>query len=434
MNEKIYQFGKSKLVIRFGDITESNTGAIVSSDDNYLTMGGGVSLAILRAGGNSIANDARKQVPTNLGDVIVTSAGNLASKFIFHAITIDRQSVEQVTIKDVIKSIVDRCFMLLGSLDLNSISFPAIGAGVARFDLVEVATQMSITISKHLYTLPKEVVVVIYLMDRYNKMTPIDYISFFEQFYARLYEEGHIVKEVDAKNDPVIPSSENKEEDIRSMRIHHLRRLLNSLEEQRRRLENRWVELIDDPNDEEKELLKKKLSENDEIRIPRQKELRDIENRINDKSATKEVKTVFISSTFEDLKDYRKEVINQIVLRQMIPNCMEQWGAVADDRRPASFIVDKVRDSDVYLGIFGQNYGYVDESTGLSMTELEYLEAKALNKPILIYILNQPVANIDDRLQRLLDELKTNRVVGLFKNQNELSVRVFQDLEQLLEK
>jgi len=49
-NGRVYYFGASRLVIRFGDITTSTADVIVSSDDNYLTMGGGVSSALLRAG------------------------------------------------------------------------------------------------------------------------------------------------------------------------------------------------------------------------------------------------------------------------------------------------------------------------------------------------------------------------------------------------
>jgi O-acetyl-ADP-ribose deacetylase (regulator of RNase III) len=51
MKNRSYQFGKSRLTIEFGDITSANAQAIVSSDDYYITMGGGVSASILRAGG-----------------------------------------------------------------------------------------------------------------------------------------------------------------------------------------------------------------------------------------------------------------------------------------------------------------------------------------------------------------------------------------------
>ena len=46
-DEKAYQFGKSRLIIKFGDITSAMTDVIVSADDAYLSMGGGVSASIL---------------------------------------------------------------------------------------------------------------------------------------------------------------------------------------------------------------------------------------------------------------------------------------------------------------------------------------------------------------------------------------------------
>ncbi|MEM1123622.1 MAG: macro domain-containing protein, partial [Bacteroidota bacterium] len=88
MKQRAYKFGKSTLIIKFGDITESQDEVIVSSDDYYLSMGGGVSAAILKKGGNEISLDALKKVPANIGDVVITTAGRLPAKFIFHAITI----------------------------------------------------------------------------------------------------------------------------------------------------------------------------------------------------------------------------------------------------------------------------------------------------------------------------------------------------------
>ena len=58
--KRTYQFGQSTLTLEFGDITTSTAPALVSSDDYYLSMGGGVSRAILRAGGQSIALEAAK--------------------------------------------------------------------------------------------------------------------------------------------------------------------------------------------------------------------------------------------------------------------------------------------------------------------------------------------------------------------------------------
>ena len=134
MKSRSYQFADSQLTVAFGDITSSNAQVIVSSDDYYITMGGGVSGAILDAGGQEIMIDAAKKVPAKLGDVVVTTAGRLNAQYIFHAITIEQYS-DTKQAAQVVRQCVSRCFDLLDALGLPSIAFPAIGAGVARFSM-----------------------------------------------------------------------------------------------------------------------------------------------------------------------------------------------------------------------------------------------------------------------------------------------------------
>src|SRR4051812_9854236 len=125
MKSRSYQFGKSSLTIVFGDIASATTQVIVSSDDYYITMGGGVSAALLREGGQAIAIDAAKKVPAKLGDVVVTTAGRLPAQYIFHAISIGPHAIRDSG-RETVKRCVSRCFDLIEALDLDSISFPAI--------------------------------------------------------------------------------------------------------------------------------------------------------------------------------------------------------------------------------------------------------------------------------------------------------------------
>jgi O-acetyl-ADP-ribose deacetylase (regulator of RNase III) len=111
-NKRTYQFGCSRLTIEFGDITTSTAQVLVSSDDYYLSMGGGVSASILRAGGQAIALDAAKKVPAVLGDVVVTTAGSLPAQYIFHAITIGPLGSDK-TPKEIIRQTTSRCMQTL---------------------------------------------------------------------------------------------------------------------------------------------------------------------------------------------------------------------------------------------------------------------------------------------------------------------------------
>lgn len=63
MKSRQYIFNNSTLTVKFGNILDTKAEVIVSSDDCYITMGGGVSRAILRAGGDIIIKDAQKMCP-----------------------------------------------------------------------------------------------------------------------------------------------------------------------------------------------------------------------------------------------------------------------------------------------------------------------------------------------------------------------------------
>ena len=140
MNKRTYQIGSSTLTLEFEDITTSRADVLVSSDDSYLTMGGGVSAAIRRAAGEAILLEVAKSVPAKLGDVIVTGAGSLPAKHVFHAVTIGDGTISS---RDVIAGATRRSLSLLRALGLSSIAFPSIGAGVARYPYEEVAAIMA---------------------------------------------------------------------------------------------------------------------------------------------------------------------------------------------------------------------------------------------------------------------------------------------------
>jgi len=185
MNSRSYQFADSQLTVVFGDITSSNAQVIVSSDDCYVTMGGGVSGAILAAGGQEIMIDAAKKVPAKLGDVVVTTAGRLNAQYVFHAITIEQYSDKMQT-GQVVRQCVSRCFDLLDALGLPSIAFPAIGAGIARFSYEDVAVEMANVIAERLTRSNRPLQVTLFLFDRFGRMQPFDFVQFFEEFARRM--------------------------------------------------------------------------------------------------------------------------------------------------------------------------------------------------------------------------------------------------------
>ena len=427
-DEKAYQFGKSRLIIKFGDLTSAVTDVIVSSDDAYLSMGGGVSASILRAGGDVIARDARKNVPCQMGDVIVTSAGKLEAKYVFHAITIDWSQKDEFTVEKSINSIIKKSLNVLSVLGLKSIAFPAIGTGAARYSLEDVAHFMSMAISEFLSNSDEELEIYIYLMDRYGRRTAIDYIVFFEQFYRRMFTSGVDIAEVN----PAETEAHAKQWDMKSMRLNHLNSYLIKLEEQRMNFEMKLIEAIEKNDNEQIKTLHYQLDENNKIRYSCMREIKEVECT---DALNSSFKSVFLSSTFEDMKEYRKAIIDRIIKRKMVPICMENWGANAN--KVTSVITDEVKKADIYLGIFGTRYGYVDENTNMSMTEIEYREALASNKPILVYIAKNAKDDIttgdnSQKMLELLTEIEKERIVYYFNSIDQLGEQVFADLERYI--
>ena len=195
MESRQYTFNKTTLTVKFGNILDTQAEVIVSSDDCYVTMGGGVSRAILLAGGMSIIKDAQKMVPVPLGDVLVTTAGKLEhQKYVYHCITIDKKrrmqiSAQQVTEEDVLNHLlqhaVDKCFQLMQAMDITSIAFPAVGAGAAKIPIQKVIEQMSIAIARNLGNTNKLLNVELYLYDIYSLYSESDYITLFESLAAK---------------------------------------------------------------------------------------------------------------------------------------------------------------------------------------------------------------------------------------------------------
>jgi hypothetical protein len=101
---------------------------------------------------------------------------------VFHAITIGQGDL---TGGETVGRAARRCLELLDTFDLNSIAFPAIGAGAAGFAYQDVAVQMASVIVDSLKGRSRPLGVTIYLFDRFRRLQPIDYLDFFEEFAIR---------------------------------------------------------------------------------------------------------------------------------------------------------------------------------------------------------------------------------------------------------
>ncbi|MCU0645620.1 MAG: DUF4062 domain-containing protein, partial [bacterium] len=83
---------------------------------------------------------------------------------------------------------------------------------------------------------------------------------------------------------------------------------------------------------------------------------------------------IFVSSTYEDLKEYRSAVRAAILELGHTPIMMEDF--IPSGYLPKEECCRLVEKSYVFIGIYAHRYGYIPGGDRVSITEQEYLHAK----------------------------------------------------------
>lgn len=146
---------------------------------------------------------------------------------------------------------------------------------------------------------------------------------------------------------------------------------------------------------------------------------------------------IFISSTYEDLKQEREVVIKSIMELNHIPAGMEQFPAM--DEKQLEYIKRIIDISDYYVLIIAGRYGSTD-STGISYTEMEYDYAIKQGIPTLVFI-HQEIDKIEfgkseqDQEKRLkLESFKkkasANKLVKFWNDANDLALKINTSISQ----
>lgn len=125
-----------KIELLKADITEIEVDAIVNAANTSLLGGGGVDGAIHRKGGNAILEECvqirNKQGGCKTGEAVITTAGNLPSKYVIHTVGPVWNGD-----KDEKSKLLADCY--INSLNLairngiKSIAFPNISTGIYHF-------------------------------------------------------------------------------------------------------------------------------------------------------------------------------------------------------------------------------------------------------------------------------------------------------------
>ena len=96
---------------------------------------------------------------------------------------------------------------------------------------------------------------------------------------------------------------------------------------------------------------------------------------------------VFVISTYEDLQEERKEVMQALLELDCIPAGMELFPASNDDQW--TLIKRVIDDCDYYLLIIGGKYGSLNDK-GISYTQMEFEYALETGKPIISFLHKSP--------------------------------------------
>jgi O-acetyl-ADP-ribose deacetylase (regulator of RNase III) len=162
-----FSFGSSTVRIVFGDIFNTIPGiveaALVSSDDNYLTMHTGVSGSLREKLGNVYVQELQAKCPVEAGTVLCTRLSNLKDypknfenklpenvDYVFHAAVIDYDRSDR-QIEDIVEAATTNCLNRAEDLGIASLIFPLMGAGGAGEDQVRrCARAMAMAIKAYL--------------------------------------------------------------------------------------------------------------------------------------------------------------------------------------------------------------------------------------------------------------------------------------------
>lgn len=138
---------------------------------------------------------------------------------------------------------------------------------------------------------------------------------------------------------------------------------------------------------------------------------------------------VFISSTYSDLVEERRKILDILLMADCIPAGMEAF--VATDVEQFEVIKKVIDLCDYYVLIIGKRYGSVNTLTGLSYTEMEYEYAKQRHIPVLVFAINESINLSDDKVEKETDKVEAlkqfrqkamkNRLASVWKTPDELT-------------
>ncbi|MFH0782001.1 MAG: ATP-binding protein [Pseudomonadota bacterium] len=145
---------------------------------------------------------------------------------------------------------------------------------------------------------------------------------------------------------------------------------------------------------------------------------------------------IFISSVQKEFSQIRRDLKaflqGDAVLRRFVSEVFLFEDLPARDQRADEVYLHEVERCDIYVGIFGYQYGFIDEN-GVSPTEHEYNHAGSKGKIRLIYVWGSEDKRRDPKMQQLIAKASNELVRRRIEDGSALTAEVYASLVDYLD-
>lgn len=156
-----------KIKLVEGNIVLLDVEAVVNAANKSLVLGGGVAGAIRSYGGPSIQEECDRIGPIQVGEAVITNAGNLKAKYVIHAVgPVSGEGEEEEKLRNATLS----SLKIAAEKKIKDIAFPAISTGIFGFPIQRCSEIMLKTalefLEKNDY--PQEIIFCLYGQEAYS--------------------------------------------------------------------------------------------------------------------------------------------------------------------------------------------------------------------------------------------------------------------------
>lgn len=145
---------------------------------------------------------------------------------------------------------------------------------------------------------------------------------------------------------------------------------------------------------------------------------------------------IFLSSVQREFADVRAALRGYLRSDPLMRRFFEAFlfeDVPATDRRPDPLYLDEVERCDVYIGLFGREYGSEDDD-GVSPTEREFDRAGTVGKHRLIFVKDAHGHDRHPKMHALVDRTQADRVRKRFDTPGDLVTGLYAALVKCLER